>query len=292
MKKLNSISAIVGLSLLSQTALAKSTINVDSMLQNADMVIQGKIVDIQYKDSDEGLPHTFVTYQIDNLIAGNNSAKEVTLRFIGGEQREGDVVRHLSVSEVPEFNKGESDVLFIRKNNTVICPLVKCSQGRFRDLNGLVTNSKGQPVLLNSQSKLELGKEIMTEHLHSNSEHRQFGKSFSNHSGEVKTQQTQRNSSHLDTQTFVAEIKQRVLTLKHSGKIKTKNLFKSSNPKESFSTPFFKPVKPIDSQPTLSAKSIRSSKSQSKFDQWEEQMLKSNGGEPVIEVPKHLKQVK
>ena len=292
MKKLNSISAMVGLSLLSQTALAQSTINVDSMLQNADMVMQGKIIDIQYKDSDEGLPHTFVTYKIDNLIAGDNSAKEITLRFIGGEQRKGDVVRHLSVSEVPEFNKGESDVLFIRKNNSVICPLVKCSQGRFRDLNGLVTNSKGQPVLLNGQSKLELGKEIMTEHLDTNSENRQYGKAFSNNSGEVKAQQSQRNTSHLDTQTFVTQIKQRALALKSVGKIKTRSLFKSSNPKESFSTPFFKPVKPADNQPTLSAKSIKSGKSKSKFDQWEEQMLKSNGGEPVVEVPKHLKQSK
>ena len=292
MKKLSAISAALGLALLSQTTIAKSDINVDHLLQNADMVMQGEIVDIQYKDSKEGLPHTFVTYQVNEMIAGDTTDKTITLRFIGGEQKKGDVIRHLSVSEVPEFEKGESDILFIRKNNTSICPLVKCSNGRFRDLNGLVTNENGQPVLLNANSELKLGKENMIEQMASSNSKGRFKKGLSDATGESTQIQVQANASHLDTMTFIAKLKERSQSLSSSGKMSKKSLFKSSKPNEAFSTPLFKASKPTDNQPTLSAKGPSKSRAKSEFDQWEENMLKANGGEPVVEVPARFKKSK
>ena len=292
MKKLSAISAALGLALLSQTSIAKSDINVDHLLQNADMVMQGEIVDIQYKDSKEGLPHTFVTYQVNEMIAGDTANKIITLRFIGGEQKKGDVIRHLSVSEVPEFEKGESDILFIRKNNTSICPLVKCSNGRFRDLNGLVTNENGQPLLMNAKSEFKLGQQSMVEQMPSTNSKGRFKKGLSNASGEAAPTQMQKNASHLDTLTFIAKLKERSQELRSTGKMSKKTMFKSSKSNEAFSTPLFKASKPADHQPTLSAKGLNNSRAKSEFDKWEEKMIKANGGEPVLEVPARFKKSK
>lgn len=127
--------------------------NIQKLTNSASAVFQGEVLDIQYKDSVEGIPHTFVTYQVEEDIAGNNAGRKVTLRFIGGVKKISDThFETLEVSHVPEFNVGSKDIVFIDAKNDGQCPLVSCSSGLFR--------LKDQKVFDHSGRALKLGQTI------------------------------------------------------------------------------------------------------------------------------------
>ncbi|TQV89425.1 hypothetical protein [Aliikangiella coralliicola] len=290
MKKLTTLTAAISFALLGQHAIAKGGINMDDMLGKADLVIQGKVVDISYKDSAEGLPHTFVTYKVDELISGATGQKEITLRFIGGQKKEGHVIRYLSVSDVPEFEQGESDVLFISKNNQAICPLVSCSKGRFRNLSGIVASEDGQPLLLTANQTYELGRESMIGQIASTNRKEGFSKGVSNVQGESagSAMQSKKGAAMLDVVSFVANLKERAYAMKSKGKIR-QSIFKSANIKTDFSTSLFKAAAPKSVAKTLTRdaqqKQAQTNRSKSDFDRWEEEMVRKNGGDPVITKP-------
>ena len=200
-----------------------------------------------------------------------------------GKKQQGNVTRYLSVSDVPDFEKGESDVLFVTKNNSVICPLVSCSKGRYRDLNGLVTSENGLPLLLTSNQTFELGHESMIEQIGITNRKQGFSKGISNATGE-STPQFERGTSILDTASFVADLKSRAYEIKTAGKIKG-TTFISSNMKADFSTPFFKEAVPKNTLEPKQQIPVETNRAKSDFDLWEEQTLKNNGGDPVVKKP-------
>lgn len=115
---------------------------------DADLVFQGTVSDIQYATSVEGIPHTFVTYRVEDVLKGAYRASTLTLRFIGGVKVEGNVLRKLSVSHAPTFVAGQQDLLMVKGNAQSQCPLVRCAQGRFRFQQGVVTNEEGTPLAI------------------------------------------------------------------------------------------------------------------------------------------------
>src|SRR5215510_1876666 len=100
-----------------------------------EFIFRGTVSEIQYRLSDAAspgdvrLPHTFVTYTIEEVLKGTATQNTVTLRFMGGPDEEQG--KFLSVSDVPMFTVGDQDILFVRKNGTALCPLVRCGEGRF-----------------------------------------------------------------------------------------------------------------------------------------------------------------
>lgn len=118
---------------------------------DADLVFQGTVTGIQYAASVEGIPHTFVTYRVEDVLKGAYSAPTLTLRFIGGVKIEGNVMRKLSVSHAPRFEAGQQDLLMVKGNTQTQCPLVRCAQGRFRFQQGMVTNEEGDVLARDPQ---------------------------------------------------------------------------------------------------------------------------------------------
>lgn len=101
------------------------------LTERADAVFVGEVVEIQHQVSQpdaEGLqlPFTLVTWQIEDGIKGVASGARYTTRFIGGPIGELEV----EVSEVPEFELGDRDLLFVERNGEVGCPLVGGADGR------------------------------------------------------------------------------------------------------------------------------------------------------------------
>jgi len=70
---------------------------------------------------------TFVTFAVDRAIKGS-AQSEVVLQFLGGTV--GDDT--LAVSGMPQFAVGEREILFVQKNGTQFCPLVRMVHGRYR----------------------------------------------------------------------------------------------------------------------------------------------------------------
>ena len=60
------------------------------MSQQADLVLRGVVVGIEYALSEPSghdqaqLPHTFVTYEVLEVLHGNVAGPTVTLRLLGG----------------------------------------------------------------------------------------------------------------------------------------------------------------------------------------------------------------
>ncbi len=145
--KLISLMIITGIFISSQSMASSLGPNIASSIEyqsiKSDLIFKGSIEKIKYGKSMEGILHTFVTYRIDTLISGNYSPKNITLRFIGGEERIGDVVHGLIASNAPKFQKGQRDILMVKGNGLASCPLVQCAQGRYRLINGSVSSEDG-----------------------------------------------------------------------------------------------------------------------------------------------------
>ena len=120
------------------------------LVSQSDLIIQGQVIDIQYRNSEptkeqpQGLPHTFVTYQIQDVLRGKPTNKTLTLRIPGGADGQGGIYMD---SSAPVFARKQSDVLFIKGGENQDCPLVDCVEGRYRLSNKQVFNGWGVPVV-------------------------------------------------------------------------------------------------------------------------------------------------
>jgi hypothetical protein len=138
----------IGFSLEASAAVGKPP-SLQELTQTSDLVFKGKVVDVGYKsstpqNSSEGIPHTFVTYQISEVLTGQYSNPTITLRFVGGPTGDGGF---LMVSHVPLFDVGDEDVLFVKDNTKSACPLVGCSDGRMRVINEKMYDEEGYRIV-------------------------------------------------------------------------------------------------------------------------------------------------
>lgn len=119
--------------------------NMKQSLQESDFVFRGRVKSVEYRKADDGIPHSFVTYEVQEAFRGQVQSRktEITLRFIGGPIGNGTF---LAVSGVPNFNPGDQDILFVQGNGILECPLVNCEEGRFRIKDGGVFSSRGRPI--------------------------------------------------------------------------------------------------------------------------------------------------
>jgi hypothetical protein len=124
--------------------------NLDEALSQADFVFEGEVTAIEYATSanngtggpdpadadDSGVvAHTFVTYRITEDFSGNAMGDTVTMRFIGGvDEATGPDYDILELAQAPRFDLGDQDIILMRGNTELACPLVGCADGRFRVL--------------------------------------------------------------------------------------------------------------------------------------------------------------
>ena len=243
------------------------------LMRQAELVVAGKVVDIQYKDAEDGTPHTFVTYELGDVIAGRPDDKQITLRFMGGRQQKGDVIRYLDVSESPDFHVGETDVLFVRKNNTSFCPLVECSKGRFRIRDGVLTTEDDLAIVATSEKELRVSSAVINP---ATGEAIEYGRGLSAprlDSSEPQPDPVPVNA--VKAEQFIADLKDLAqgFPALQDGSVR----FISANIKDAINVPALKPTTPRD----LEFTSTRTPDT-SDFDRWEEEMVEKNNGNPVI----------
>src|SRR6266508_956888 len=118
------------------------------LVEQSNLVFVGRATRVEYRalpseDNEEGLiPHTFVTYRVEEVLRGVAPGREITLRLIGGPDGRG---RFLTVSKVPIIQQGDQDLLFVDDPGNPSCPLVQCENGRFRILGERIYDSGGAP---------------------------------------------------------------------------------------------------------------------------------------------------
>lgn len=144
---------------------------VDEKVVAADLVFEGVVVDVQTRfseresENDPAIPYRFVTYQVNRVLKGNYQQAQLSLRFLGGESENGQV---LLIPGQPLFDVGDHDLLMVKGNNRYPCPLVGCAQGRYRYLGGMVVNELGQRIYLDANGQIVMGEKIENEELTTN----------------------------------------------------------------------------------------------------------------------------
>jgi hypothetical protein len=101
------------------------------LVAEADSIYRGHVTAVEARrvegSSGAAVIKTFVTFAIDKAIKGTEQP-EVVLQFLGGTVGEDT----LEVSGMPHFNVGDREILFVQKNGTQFCPLVRIMHGRYR----------------------------------------------------------------------------------------------------------------------------------------------------------------
>ena len=60
------------------------------MSEEANLVFRGTVVEVDYRESRakgaaRSLPHTFVTFEVEEVLHGDLNRRQFTLRFLGGK---------------------------------------------------------------------------------------------------------------------------------------------------------------------------------------------------------------
>jgi hypothetical protein len=120
------------------------------LFSEAEMVFDGTVSKITYGMSraankgERPVPLTFVTFTVQRVFAGPD-ARTVKLRLVGGPLQDGKI---MVASELPAFDVGDRDVVFVRGNGIRACPLVGCARGRIRLVRGHAYDEDGSELRL------------------------------------------------------------------------------------------------------------------------------------------------
>ena len=121
----------------------------DELVDQAEVIFQGKVTDVKSMWAGEGGQRhivSYVTFQIEESLKGN-PGQSYTIRMLGGTV-DGET---MEVSDAPKFVVGDKDILFVQNNGSQFIPLVGIMHGRFhvqRDRSGRdsVLTNEGEAV--------------------------------------------------------------------------------------------------------------------------------------------------
>lgn len=120
-------------------------VSLNEMLQQSQFVFEGTVTAIEAKENSQKRIHTYVTFEIKDIIKGKYHSNTITLSFLGGTV--GDVTMAVSGMKFPQM--GEHGIYFVESLERVqVHPLYGWSQGHFiveRDVTGserIMTNRR------------------------------------------------------------------------------------------------------------------------------------------------------
>lgn len=212
--------------------------SVDEMVKRAAFIFEGTVIAVQFRLSEQSNgepsrnPYTFVTYQVHRILKGNYNSGQLTLRFVGGIDEQGIM---FSMDGTPRFDVGDHDLLLVGNNGYSLCPLINCSQGRFRFIQGLVVNEYGQLIELNGAS-LRLGQavdlnEVATNKMGPNTLTRHEVKNVDGEEVPIAIPRAQANTGSMpDAAGFTSYMEQKVLDNHDSAELGNMQEFNSANP--------------------------------------------------------------
>lgn len=126
------------------------SLSLDQLVEHAELVFEGRVVDVRAREeSASGAIHTYVRFEVLDVVHGSEPGETLTLRFLGG--RVGD--RRLEVADASVPEAGERGIYFVESTSrALVSPLLGWAQGRLpmeRDAEGgwRVTSAAGAPVV-------------------------------------------------------------------------------------------------------------------------------------------------
>ncbi len=280
-KTLTSLSAAVLVALAGNAYAAAPELGNDLRAQVAksDLVFVGSVIDVAYAaaaatGADQGIPHTFVTYEIERVLQGDAGGKHITLRFIGGR---GEESAFLAVSGQPMFDLQDRDVLMVSGNGLSACPLVDCSDGRYRLIGDMAFSEEGQAIESDGKGgALKKGffelEEVMTHQVSQTT--MQLVDQFDAGESRVAFEKNASRAAHLSETQLIEQIGSQARALGQA----TPALFRSADIKAAFSLNMVAEAAPTERVEDAG----RQVKARTEQERAEEAALRANGGNPVI----------
>ena len=112
-------------------------VSMDEMLRQSQFVFEGTVTAIEARENSRKRIHTYVTFEIKDIIKGEYQSNIITLRFLGGTV--GDVTMAVGDMRLPQ--EGEHGIYFVESLERLqVNPLYGWSQGHFiveRDVTGI-----------------------------------------------------------------------------------------------------------------------------------------------------------
>jgi len=123
-------------------------VSMDEMLHACQFVFEGTVLTLEAEENSQKRIHTYVTFEIQDIIKGEYSSNSITLSFLGGTV--GDVTMGVSDMKIPQV--GERGIYFVESlERSQVHPLYGWSQGHFliqpddTGIDRVMTNNE-QPV--------------------------------------------------------------------------------------------------------------------------------------------------
>lgn len=224
--------------------------SLDHLAERANLIFKGQVIKVESRfaqplpNQKRPAPYTFVTYQVEQTLKGELTESTMTLRFAGGPYNKDE---YTLVDGLPLMDVGDRDVLFVRDNGEDPCPLVECSSGRFREIDGFIFNELGQSIELTEDNQIRFGKAVSLEDVqsHKMSEDIQLTRYESELVDEYMSVENFRDTQPLqgmrpDPAGFLVLVGDAVQRVKASGKSTSEiSREKNLNPDEPFADNFF-----------------------------------------------------
>lgn len=233
-----------------------------AMVNRAEFSFRGTVIEKNERLSVEGIPYTFVTYNVDEVISGDYSGGTITLKYVGGEFANGN---RLTASNSPDIKVGENSILMVQQSTDTGCDFVECENGRFIISNDAVIASNESAIRINALGRSE-------------------------YTSALDFQGSDKSSSA--TSSNVADFIQHLKSLKQSSFSQRSRVSVASDQPNAPSVTSADVDAPFNAYSGLlksgAAPSVPSSSSQEagsnseSFDQWEVEQLKENGGNPLL----------
>jgi hypothetical protein len=102
--------------------------NAAELSDQAELVFTGTAMQTRVVRSQDGNPYTFVTFTVRDVLKGWTMDRQIALRFAGGEIADGVA----SLEGMPQFEQGETYLLFVHGNGKLLCPVLGWWQGQYR----------------------------------------------------------------------------------------------------------------------------------------------------------------
>jgi hypothetical protein len=141
---------LIGVAFVSANATTVIPPTFEQLVQQAELIFQGTVTDVRSVWEGEGAQRhieTYVTFQVGDAIKGS-VVGTYTIKLLGGTVGDDTLV----ITDVPKFQVGDHDILFVEHNGQQFVPLVGIMYGRFRvqhdDQTGsdIVLNNEGEPL--------------------------------------------------------------------------------------------------------------------------------------------------
>ncbi len=102
----------------------------DELVSRAHVIFEGEVTGLQSQWIGEGAQHrivTFVTFKVLDTLKGD-AGSTYSMRMLGGTVNG----ESMYVTDGPQFQVGDHDLLFVENNGSQFIPLVGIQHGRFR----------------------------------------------------------------------------------------------------------------------------------------------------------------